>query len=375
MPLKIVRNDITRMNNVEAIVNTANPKVAVGSGCDSAIYKAAGKEELLKYRRENIGLKNAGEVFITPGFNLHAKHIIHAVSPTFLAGKNESKLRLCYKNSLELAKENSINSIAFPLISSGSFGYPREQALAIAIDEINKFLIGNEMLVYLVVFDEGSSSLASRVSDIESYIDSHYVSDAIDEEYDEADEVKERLFSSDDSFPMPYTASYESDEDSRLEQRNFAPRSKPSMMHAEPLMSRQVVSSKMRSFDSTQNDSLDERLDHLSDSFSEYLLYLIKNSGMKNSEVYTRAGIDKKVFSKIKNNPDYHPSKMTAMCLCVGAKLNLDQTRDLLSRAGYALSPSDKTDVIFSYFIEKEIYDLIEIDITLEERGLPFLIA
>lgn len=371
MPLKIVRNDITHMDNVDAIVNTANPKVAVGSGCDSAIYKAAGMEELLKYRKENIGPKNAGEVFITPGFNLHAKYIIHAVSPTFLAGKNESKLRLCYKNSLVLAKENDITSVAFPLISSGSFGYPREQALAIAIDEINKFLIGNEMLVYLVVFDEGSSSLASRVSDIESYIDSHYVSDAIDEEYDEADEVKERLFSSDDSFPMPYTASYESDEDARLEQRNFAPRSMPPMMHAELLM----APSKMRSFDSTQDDSLDERLDHLSDSFSEYLLYLIKNSGMKNSEVYTRAGIDKKVFSKIKNNPDYHPSKMTAMCLCVGAKLNLDQTKDLLSRAGYALSPSDKTDVIFSYFIEKEIYDLIEIDITLEERGLPFLIA
>lgn len=114
---------------------------------------------------------------------------------------------------------------------------------------------------------------------------------------------------------------------------------------------------------------------HISDTFSEYLIYLIDSRGMNYPDVYKRAIVDKKVFSKIKNNPDAHPKKITAMCLCVGAKLNLDQTRDLLARAGYALSPCDKTDIIFSYFIENQIYDMIELDIQLEEHGLSCLIS
>ena len=113
----------------------------------------------------------------------------------------------------------------------------------------------------------------------------------------------------------------------------------------------------------------------MSDTFSEYLLYLIKEKGLTNAEVYKRAIVDKKLFSKIKNNAEYHPQKMTAMCLCVGARLNMDETRDLLARAGYALSPCDKTDVIFSFFIENGIYDMIELDIQLEEHGLKCLIS
>jgi O-acetyl-ADP-ribose deacetylase (regulator of RNase III) len=247
MSLKIVRNDITKMNT-EAIVNTANDHVTVGTGCDYAVYMEAGYDELLKYREENIGFVPEGDAFITPGFKLHAKYIIHAVSPLYLGGNQgeESKLRSCYKKCLQLAKENNIKSIAFPLISTGGFGYPIEEGMRIAVDEINAFLLGNEMDIYLVVFD---------------------------------------------------------------------------------------------------------------------------------SEVWKRAIVDKKVFSKIKNNPNYHPKKITALCLCVGAKLNLDESKDLLARAGYALSPCDKTDIIFSYFIENEIYDMIELDIQLEEHGLPCIIS
>ena len=113
----------------------------------------------------------------------------------------------------------------------------------------------------------------------------------------------------------------------------------------------------------------------MSDTFAQYLLYLIQEKGMKNADVYKRAIVDKKVFSKIKNHPDYHPQKLTALCLCIGARLNLDESRDLLARAGYALSPCDKTDIIFSYFIENEIYDMIELDIQLEEHGLPCIIS
>ena len=128
-------------------------------------------------------------------------------------------------------------------------------------------------------------------------------------------------------------------------------------------------------FEEKHESKLQERMKHLSDTFSEYLMYLINNKKLSNADVYKRAIVDKKVFSKIKNNPDYHPQKLTALCLCVGAKLNLDEARDLLARAGYALSPCDKTDIIFSYFIENKIYDMIELDIQLEEHGLPCIIS
>ena len=124
-----------------------------------------------------------------------------------------------------------------------------------------------------------------------------------------------------------------------------------------------------------RESGLEERMSHLSDSFSRYLMFLIEDRGMTNAEVYKRAVVDRKVFSKIKNDEDYHPQKITALCLCIGAKLNLDETRDLLGRAGYALSPSDRTDIIFSYFIENGIYDMIELDIVLEEYGLPCVIT
>ncbi len=366
MPLKIIRNDLLKVEGVDAIVNTANPKVAVGAGCDTAVYNAAGREELLKYRKDNIGNKNPGDVFVTPAFNLNLKCIIHAVSPVYRNGRNEDKLRRCYSESLRLARESDVSSIAIPLISTGSLGYPRPLALSVAVDEINKFLLINDMVVYLVVFDKESSDVAGRISgDIESYIDEHYADETIREEY-ECD-MMPQIYEERSISPSPYNSSRES----APAARSF---SEPRYQRAEGA-STPKESALPKLFSPVNSNALNDRLKHLSDTFSEYLLYLIKTSGMKNSEVYISAGIDKKVFSKIKNNRDYHPSKMTAMCLCVGARLNIDQTRDLLSRAGYALSPSDKTDVIFSYFIENQIYDLVEIDIVLEEQGLPYFIA
>ena len=160
MAFKIVRNDITKMNT-EAVVNTANDHATVGTGCDSAVYKAAGYDELLAYRKEKIGFVPEGDAFITPGFKLQAKYIIHAVSPLYMGGNEgeEEKLRSCYRKSLQLAKENEIHSIAFPLISTGGFGYPKEEGMRIAVDEINAFLLNNEMEVFLVVFDDKAKSL------------------------------------------------------------------------------------------------------------------------------------------------------------------------------------------------------------------------
>ena len=185
MPFKIVRNDITKMNT-EAIVNTANELSLVGAGCDTAIYNAAGYEELLEYRVKHIGAVPEGEVFLTPGFRLPAKYIIHAVSPLFVDGTKgeEEKLRSCYRKSLQLAKEKGIRSIAFPLIATGSFGYPKEEGMRIAVDEINAFLLSNDMDVYLVVFGDGDKALGEKIyPDLEEYIDRKYVAEKAQEEY------------------------------------------------------------------------------------------------------------------------------------------------------------------------------------------------
>ena len=354
MPFKIVRNDITKMNT-EAIVNTANDHATVGTGCDYAVYMAAGYEELLQYRREKIGFVPEGDAFITPGFGLQAKHIIHAVSPLYRGGEQgeESKLRSCYRKSLQLAKEHHVKSIAFPLISTGGFGYPKEEGMRIAVDEIHAFLLENEMQIYLVVFDEKATALGEKIyPDLEEYIDCNYVENKSFEEY----------------APLVFAAQ---PMERRAEGKkvNFA-----SLAMSIPEDDIDEEDSYF-DFEEQHESKLEDRMKHAADTFSEYLMYLIQEKKMENADVYKRAIVDKKTFSKIKNDRYYHPKKLTALCLCVGAKLNLDESKDLLARAGYALSPCDKTDIIFSYFIENEIYDMIELDIQLEEHGLPCIIS
>jgi len=371
MPFKIVRNDITKMNT-EAIVNTANTHATVGTGCDYAVYKAAGHDKLLKYRTERIGFVPEGEAFITPGFNLAAKYIIHAVSPLYMGGDKgeEEKLRSCYKRSLQLAKEYEIKSIAFPLISTGGFGYPKEEGMRIAVDEINAFLAGNDMQVFLVVFDTKATMLGEKLyPDLEAYIDFNYVKDKRDEEY--GDTCNRTVWSGSECL---YTDQLREMYSSRDEDGAYCTSILPAR-RAETIILDEKEESCAIGFAEAHVSKLEERMGHISDTFSQYLLYLIQEKGMENADVYKRAIVDKKVFSKIKNNANYHPQKITALCLCVGARLNMDETRDLLARAGYALSPCDKTDIIFSYFIENEIYDMIELDIQLEEHGLPCVIT
>ena len=354
MPFKIVRNDITRMQ-VDAVVNTANEEPTYSTGVDSAIYLAAGKEELLEERKK-IGHMEEGEVAITPGFKLLAKYIIHAVSPCYIDGslEEEEKLRACYKKSLHLAHRNKCESIAFPLISTGNFGYPKEEAMRIAVDEINAFLLQYNMLVYLVVFDAKSTELGLKLNPaLEEYIDQNYICDQIEKEYGirtlksarEGSEALSECMVQMPSMEAPKCASIAWDEEEEY-----------------------------CDFSETHESALAERMEHMTDTFQEYLFYLIEMKGLTNAEVYKRAIITKQLFSKIKLNPQYHPDKGTAIRLCVGAKLSLDETIDLLARAGYALSPCDKRDIIFSFFIENQVYDMIEIDIALEEHGLPCFI-
>lgn len=428
MPFRVVRNDITKMNT-EAIVNTANAAPTVGTGCDMAIYNAAGYDKLLEFRKSNIGDAEPGEAFITPGFELPAKYIIHAVSPLYTGGNNgeEELLRACYSNSLKLAKDNGIQSVAIPLIGTGGFGYPREEGMIIAAEEINAFLKDNQMEIVLVVFDDTATKLGNSIEPgLREYIDKNYVQAKISEEYAPyvsasgpvmsssapvADKSRGRrafsLFSGfgkrKDRFPEPKESS-----DSVIHSQAAASRPTVSYPGAAPyprdgapgpqaprplvpgggLSARQPAAPVYDGAPSPTgfniddeeallelNRKLDERLAHRTDTFSEYLLYLIEQRGMKNSEVYNRAIIDKRYFSHLKVNKYFHPEKIKALCLCVGAKLTLDETKDLLARAGYALSPCDLTDIIFAFYIEHGHYDVIDIDIQLEEHGLPCIIA
>ncbi len=316
MPLKIVRNDITKMNT-------------------EAVYKAAGFEEFLKYREEKNGY----------------------------VSDEETKLRSCYRKSLALAKENGIHTISFPLIATGGYGFPKEEGMRIAVDEINTFLLTNEMQINLVVFDDKATVLGEKLyPDLEAYIDHHYVEVARQVEYGEADFAR--------MVPMASATP-------KCSAPSFGSIFKRDKKETSECRLTSVCREEAACFDfEEQHESkLEERMHHLSDTFSEYLMYLIQLKHMENAEVWKRAIVDKKIFSKIKTNPNYHPQKLTALCLCIGAKLNLDETKDLLARAGYALSPCDKTDIIFSYFIENEIYDMIELDIQLEEHGLPCIIS
>lgn len=386
MPFKIVRNDLTKMQ-VDAIVNTANPKPKYSSGTDTAVYKAAGEEELLAERKK-IGYMNEGEVAITPGFKLPAKYIIHAVSPLYIDGNSgeEDRLRDCYKKSLALAVKHECKSIAFPLIATGSFGYLKEEGMRIALDEINAFLMKQDMLVYLVVFDTAATKLGLNLyPDLEAYIDHNYVCDKREEEY------RDRYFGSIRSDEPGYDAyrRERADMEERLKRssRNMqigAPiemLSECSMAPSAPCAPAGKAGKAFDEFDDDYYDFLEEnesalkeRMEHMSDTFQEYLMYLISTKKLTNAEVYKKAIVTKQLFSKIKLNPDYHPDKATAMRLCVGARLNLDETKDLLARAGYALSPCDRRDIIFSFFIEHEVFDMIEIDIVLEEHGLSCFI-
>lgn len=329
MPFEIVRNDIVNMK-VDAIVNTANPKPIIGDGTDRAIHCKAG-ERLLMARKE-IGDIAIGTSKITPAFDLNARYVIHTAGPIWKDGKSgeEALLASCFKNSLRLAKEKDCESIAFPLISSGSYGFPKPIALQIAVREISAFLLENEMQVYLVVFGKQSFELSEKLfKSVSSYIDENYVSDKMSLEYGKS---KVRRFDYEEM--LLSESSYE-------------------------------ITSKM--------PNLDGMLNNLDKGFSETLLDLIDRTGKKDSEIYKKANVDRKLFSKIRNNVNYKPSKATALAFAIALELDLDETSDLLSRAGYALSQSSKFDVIVKYFIENKKYDIFEINSALFRFDQPLL--
>ena len=316
MPLIIIRNDITKMP-VDAIVNAAKESLLGGGGVDGCIHRAAGPELLAECR--TLGGCKTGDAKITKAYRLPCRYVIHTVGPVWRGGGHGEREQLasCYRTSLALAQAHNCETVAFPLISSGVFGYPKDQALRVAVDTISEFLAENDMTVYIVIFDRAAYQIGNKLfADIAAYIDDHYVDAHTDfrrERMRRMGVVESRMLTAYEDAPMAASG-------------------------------------------------LDEALTHLDAGFSETLLKLIDRSGKKDAEVYKKANVDRKLFSKIRNNPDYKPSKPTAVAFAIAPELSLPETRDLIARAGYALSPSSKFDVIIEYFIMQRDYDIFKIN-------------
>ena len=333
MPFTIVRNDITNMQ-VDAIVNTADPMPVVGGGTDAAIHQKAGPQ--LLQARQAIGPIAVGCTAVTPAFGLDAQYVIHTVGPVWQGGDQQEEMLLsrCYDNALAQAQAYGCSSVAFPLIATGNYGFPKDKALDIAINAFSRFLQIQEMHIYLVVFDGESYGLSeTRFPGIASYIDRHYV-----------DTTMHSFRRAAETLCMPSAS-----------------------VHAAPVARRYACD------EMAIPQSLEELLRQEDAGFTETLLKRIDAMGKKDSEIYKRANLSKQHFSKIRNNPHYKPTKATAIALALALELSLEDTRDLIGRAGYALTNSSKFDLIIRYFIEQGKYNVMEINLALYEFDQPLL--
>ena len=320
MPLQIIRQDITKMK-VDAIVNAANSTLLGGGGVDGCIHRAAGDGLLAECR--TLGGCETGNAKITGAYNLPCKYVIHTVGPIYEDGDHGEKalLESCYKKSLELANEHNCESVAFPLISSGIYGYPKDKALKVAIDVISDFLLENEMMVYIVIFDRKAYQISEKLfSDIAEYIDDRYVDEHTDY----------RRGSIRMNMPMPSVMAMDMCE--------------------------------CYSASVPKATSLEDAVKQIDESFSQMLLRKIDEKRMTDAQCYKKANIDRKLFSKIRGDVHYKPSKPTAIAFAIALELSLDETEDMLRKAGFALSHSNKFDIIIEYFIKKGNYNIFEIN-------------
>ena len=337
MPFTVLRNDITKMD-VDAVVNAANTELLMGGGVCGAIFSAAGAGKL-QSACNALSPIQTGEAVITEGFDLTAKFIIHTAGPIYTDGSHneEDLLTACYVNSLNLAKEHECGSIAFPLISSGIYGYPKDEALSVATNTIGKWLKDNELDVYLVVFDKAGFSLSNKLlGEVEAFINQNYV-DEQNIKFERSHRLSENVL---------YSYEIIDGADEEILENDFAI---PDLL---------------------EKDEFPVEID---ESFSEFLLRLIDAKGKTDVEVYKKANIDRKLFSKIRTGKGYSPSKKTAVALAVALELSLDETRELLEKAGFALSRSLMFDVIIEFFISQGRYNIYEINNVLFEYDQPVL--
>lgn len=339
MPFKIVRNDITKVKS-DIIVNSANPDPIYVSGTDLAIYKAAGEIKLLEERKK-IGKIANGDIAVTNAYNLKVKYIIHTVGPIWNGGdKGEFDiLEDCYRKSLQKAVKLGCENIAFPLISTGVYGFPKDKALQIAISVFSWFLMEHDIEIILVVFDKKAFELSGKlVGEIDSYIDANYVKDSHEKEYP----LQTRR-----SIRIRKTAEKEFQEELLEDNMDIKEESFP------------------KDFVQSTNGQLEDQLANIGESFHEKLFELINEAHLDNKDVWKRANLDRKHFSKIQCDKNYHPKKKTVFALCIALQLDIEQSKDLLARADWAFSPSSKVDLIVQKAIIDKQYDIIQLNVTL----------
>ena len=334
MPLQIIRQDITKMK-VDAIVNTTNEEMIGYSGVDLAVHTIAGPE--LDAECSKIAPLFLGQAKITKAYNLPSKYVIHTSGPVWRGGNyGESDiLRSCYEESLKLAVANKCKTVAFPLISSGVYQYPKDKVLKYAIQIITEFLFEHELTVYLCVFDKESYSFSQKLfNDIQEYIDDEYVDEHDEDFYDaiEGAAVDEGIFLLKCCEMLPPSMALDEEEDP-----------------------------------DTKGMSLKEYIEQMDKSFQEMLFDLIDESGMTDVECYKKANVDKRTFSKIKSNKDYRPSKHTVIAFAISLQLDIDETQALLETVGFTLSRSNVFDKIIRYFIRNGNYDIFAINEALFE--------
>ena len=346
MPFEIVRNDITKMR-VDAIVNAANRSLLGGGGVDGAIHRAAGPELLAECR--TLGGCETGEAKITKGYRLPAKYVIHTVGPIWHGGAHGERelLTACYSNALNLALEHGCETVAFPLISAGAYGYPKDQAMSVAVDTISKFLFEHDMMVYLVVFGHTEFLTGKKLfRDVQEYIDDVYAAARVKKSVEHSRQMLWR-----------------EDEDAALQlDRELG-----------SMFSGGALADSAPSAPSRAMPDWDSMLRQTDEGFSEALLRLIDEKGMTDTQCYKRANVDRKLFSKIRSNPAYKPSKPTVFAFAVALQLSLPETKRLLKKAGFALSHSSKFDIILEYFIKSRCYDIFEINEVLFQFDMPLL--
>lgn len=352
MPFEIVRNNLVNME-VDAVVNTANTNPVIDSGVDSEVHAKAGAELLAA--REKIGHIDFGAAAITSGYELDAKYVIHTVGPIWRGGSydEEQILASCYRSSLALAKNHQCESVAFPLIATGNYKFPKSLALQIAVREISSFLIENEMQIYLVVFDKDAFELSEKLfKSVSSYIDENYIRSTMLKEY------------GNDSL-----------HDSSLKTRWDSDRTTSGAQNKEyhKLQIEECLEPNVCAAPTPKTDDLSVMLDNLDAGFSETLLKLIDRTGKKDSEIYKKANVDRKLFSKIRNNIDYKPSKSTALAFAFALELGIEETEDFIGRAGFALSHSSKFDVIVEFFLINENYNIYELNEVLFAFDQPLI--
>ena len=335
MPLHIIRQDITKLK-CDAIVNAANNTLLGGGGVDGAIHNAAGRELLEECK--TLGGCDTGDAKITKGYKLPCKYVIHTVGPIWQDGQHGERflLRSCYKNSLRLAKENNCETVAFPLISSGVYGYPKDKALSVAVESISEFLFENEMTVYIVVFDKASYKISEELfDDVAEYIDDNYVYE------NEAPYLRRPSIRGSYSYSML-------------------------PLHSPIAQERRAIGCD-EDFLSICEDkeidaSLEKMLEEIDDNFAVTLLKLIDLKGMSDVECYKKANVSKQTWYKIMNEKNYKPSKNTVISFAIALSLSLDECKKLLETVGFALSKSIEFDIIIEYFFLHKIYDIFKIN-------------